>query len=45
MTVINAYFIANVLAVLILGAAWGSLVVLAIRGVRGYRDRFRNRIF
>ena len=45
MTLINAYFIANVLAVLILGAAWGCFVVLAIRGVRGYRDRFRNRIF
>jgi hypothetical protein len=45
MTIINAYFVANVLAVLILGAAWGYFVVLAIRGVRGYRDRFRNRIF
>jgi hypothetical protein len=45
MTIINAYFIANVAAVLILGAAWGSLVVLAIRGVREYRDRFRNKVF
>jgi hypothetical protein len=45
MTLINAFFVAHVLAVLILGAAWGCFVVLVIRGVRGYRDRFRNRIF
>jgi hypothetical protein len=45
MTLIDAYFIAHVLAVLLLGAAWGYFAILVIRGVRGYRDRFRNRIF
>lgn len=39
MTVINAYFIGNILAVLILGTVWGCGAVLAVRAVRGYLRR------
>ena len=45
MTIATAYFGSHILAVLILGAAWGYVVVLAVRAVRWYRDRYRNRIF
>jgi hypothetical protein len=45
MSLSDAYFVGNILAVLILGAAWGYLIILALRGVRWYRDRYRNGIF